>query len=88
MAGGARDRGSDAVSQGWHGRCLSRREATCVVHADTTMESILGIHEAALLFRAQRMEVLAANLANADTPHYKARDIEFALGARRRRERG
>jgi len=42
------------------------------------MESILGIHEAALLFRARRMEVLAANLANADTPNFKARDLEFA----------
>jgi flagellar basal-body rod protein FlgB len=44
----------------------------------TTMESILGIHETALTFRAHRMEVLAANLANADTPHYKARDVEFS----------
>jgi flagellar basal-body rod protein FlgB len=42
------------------------------------MESILGIHEAALTFRAHRMDVLAANLANADTPHYKARDVEFS----------
>jgi len=41
------------------------------------MESIMGVHEAALLFRARRMEVLAANLANADTPHYQARDLEF-----------
>jgi flagellar basal-body rod protein FlgB len=41
------------------------------------MESVLGIHEAALLFRGQRMSVLATNLANADTPHYKARDVEF-----------
>jgi flagellar basal-body rod protein FlgB len=45
---------------------------------ETNMESVLGIHESALLFRAKRMEVLAANLANADTPHYKARDMEFA----------
>jgi flagellar basal-body rod protein FlgB len=44
---------------------------------ETTMESILGVHESALLFRAKRMEVIAANLANADTPHYKARDMEF-----------
>jgi flagellar basal-body rod protein FlgB len=44
----------------------------------TTMDSILGIHEAALLFRAKRMDVLAANLANADTPHYQARDLDFA----------
>ncbi len=42
------------------------------------MESILGVHEAALLYRARRMEVLAANLANADTPHYKARDLTFS----------
>jgi flagellar basal-body rod protein FlgB len=42
------------------------------------MDSILGIHEAALLFRAKRMDVLAANLANADTPHYQARDLDFA----------
>ena len=42
------------------------------------MNSILGIHEAALSFRAQRMGVIAANLANADTPHYKARDVEFS----------
>lgn len=41
------------------------------------MDSILGVHEAALLFRARRMEVLATNLANADTPNYKARDAEF-----------
>ncbi len=42
------------------------------------MDSILGIHEAALAFRARRMEVLATNLANADTPRFKARDVEFA----------
>jgi flagellar basal-body rod protein FlgB len=41
------------------------------------MDSILGVHESALLFRARRMEVLAANLANADTPHYQARDVQF-----------
>lgn len=37
----------------------------------------LGIHDNALLVRAQRFEVLANNLANADTPNYKARDIDF-----------
>lgn len=42
------------------------------------MDSILGVHESALLFRARRMEVIAANLANADTPQYQARDIQFA----------
>ena len=32
----------------------------------------------ALLLRAQRQEILAGNIANADTPNYKARDIDFA----------
>lgn len=37
-----------------------------------------GVHEAALSMRAKRAEVLAANLANADTPNFKARDIDFS----------
>jgi flagellar basal-body rod protein FlgB len=41
-------------------------------------ERALGIHEKALGFRAQRAEVLANNIANADTPNYKARDVDFA----------
>ncbi|MFN3594030.1 MAG: flagellar basal body rod protein FlgB [Thiobacillaceae bacterium] len=32
----------------------------------------------AIKLRAQRQAVLAANLANADTPNYKARDLDFA----------
>ena len=36
-----------------------------------------GLHETALRVRAMRNEVLASNLANADTPGYKARDIDF-----------
>lgn len=38
----------------------------------------LGMHESALLVREKRAEVLANNLANADTPNFKARDIDFA----------
>ncbi|MBT8148617.1 MAG: flagellar basal body rod protein FlgB [Pseudomonadales bacterium] len=37
----------------------------------------LGIHEQALNVRVARAEVLANNLANADTPGFKARDINF-----------
>lgn len=36
-----------------------------------------GIHEQALLVRTQRNELLASNIANADTPNFKARDIDF-----------
>lgn len=32
----------------------------------------------AMNLRAYRQEVLASNIANADTPHYKARDLDFA----------
>lgn len=40
-------------------------------------DSALGIHESALKIRAQRAEMLAENLANANTPGFKARDIDF-----------
>lgn len=43
-----------------------------------SFDNALGIHEQALLFRTQRAEVLANNLANADTPNYKARDLDFS----------
>ena len=43
----------------------------------TSLDSYLGIHPQALQLEAQRNEVLAANLANVDTPNYKARDIDF-----------
>lgn len=41
------------------------------------IDSALGIHPQALAVRARRAEILAANIANADTPNYKARDIDF-----------
>jgi flagellar basal-body rod protein FlgB len=37
----------------------------------------LGIHGTALALREQRLQLLAANLANADTPGFKARDLDF-----------
>jgi len=40
-------------------------------------DNIFGIHEQALLLHGQRVGILATNLANADTPNYKARDIDF-----------
>jgi flagellar basal-body rod protein FlgB len=41
------------------------------------LDTYLGIHPQALKLSAQRSEVLAANMANADTPNYKARDVDF-----------
>ncbi|MEM8765996.1 MAG: flagellar basal body rod protein FlgB [Pseudomonadota bacterium] len=37
-----------------------------------------GIHATALEFRSARSQVLASNLTNADTPNFKARDLDFA----------
>ena len=43
----------------------------------TSLDSYLGIHPQALVVEAKRNELLAANLANVDTPNYKARDLDF-----------
>lgn len=42
------------------------------------IDTEIAFVRSALNLRAQRQEVLAANLANSDTPNYKARDIDFA----------
>lgn len=42
-----------------------------------SFDSALGIHDRALSVRAKRAEMLASNIANGDTPGYKARDIDF-----------
>ncbi len=41
------------------------------------IDKALGVHSQALAVRSRRMEVLAQNIANADTPNYKARDVDF-----------
>jgi flagellar basal-body rod protein FlgB len=40
-------------------------------------DALFGIHGAALQIRSQRMAMLASNIANAGTPGFKARDIDF-----------
>lgn len=37
----------------------------------------LGIHADAVAFRSQRAQILATNLAHADTPGFRARDVDF-----------
>ena len=46
-------------------------------------ESLFGIHGTALELRSQRMSMLASNIANAATPNYKARDMDFAQALRK-----
>jgi flagellar basal-body rod protein FlgB len=40
-------------------------------------DELFGVHAAALAIRSQRLSLLASNIANAATPNYKARDIDF-----------
>ncbi len=42
-----------------------------------SFDNALGLHPQALQLRAKRSEILASNLANADTPGYKARDFDI-----------
>ncbi|MEI6268611.1 MAG: flagellar basal body rod protein FlgB [Methylococcaceae bacterium] len=41
------------------------------------LDSSLGFYENALRLTSKRQEVLASNIANSDTPNYKARDFDF-----------
>ena len=43
----------------------------------SSIGNIFGIHENALLLREKRMRLLSENIANAETPHYKSRDLDF-----------
>ncbi len=47
-----------------------------------------GLHETALRFRARRNQLLSSNIANADTPNYKARDIEFSTALKNAQQGG
>ena len=44
-----------------------------------TLDGAFGLHAEALKLRGRRAEVLASNIANADTPNFKARDFDIAL---------
>ncbi len=52
------------------------------------LDSSLRFHQEALNLRAARQEVLSANIAHADTPNYKARDIDFNARLTQALERG
>lgn len=42
-----------------------------------SFDKALGVHQHAVKLRSQRAEILANNLANADTPGFKAKDLDF-----------
>ncbi|MFN7085441.1 MAG: flagellar basal body rod protein FlgB [Burkholderiales bacterium] len=42
------------------------------------LDQLLHFHQTALNLRTQRQQILAGNIANADVPQFKARDIDFS----------
>jgi flagellar basal-body rod protein FlgB len=48
----------------------------------TRLDDAFRFQEAALRVRSQRQELIASNIANADTPNYKAKDMDFASALR------
>ncbi|MCP4076062.1 MAG: flagellar basal body rod protein FlgB [Gammaproteobacteria bacterium] len=42
------------------------------------IDRAFSIHDDAMILRSRRTSILAANIANADTPNYKARDMDFS----------
>ena len=53
-----------------------------------TIENHLSIHSHALNLRGKRNKILASNIANAATPHFKARDIDFDVEMRKKEKIG
>src|SRR3546814_5752554 len=47
------------------------------------LDKYFGVHGEALALRSKRLEMLASNIANAATPGFKARDIDFAAELKR-----
>lgn len=44
---------------------------------NSPLDAALAFHQRALDVRVQRQQLIASNIANADTPNYKARDLDF-----------
>ena len=64
--------------------CIVVGQVHCTVREmPISFNQAFSIHDDALLLRGRRSSVLASNIANVDTPNYKARDIDFAAELRR-----
>src|SRR5690606_33789478 len=66
----------------WHIRCIdgsrggNKRLSARTVMSDS-IDRLFDLHQSALGARAYRSQVLASNIANADTPGFQARDVDF-----------
>ncbi len=66
-----------ALKSDWHGHCCGVVGSTFGDQLQVAQDSLFGIHAAALEVRSQRMGLLASNIANASTPGFKAKDLDF-----------
>lgn len=65
----------------------ARTAAGKLISGNRKMEwNVLSQHEQALKFRALRNQVLSSNIANADTPGYQARDMDFGTALKHARD--
>ena len=64
----------------WRGNCLklSRKQFNEGAIVVSKLDAAFNFQQAALSLRAQRQQIIAGNIANADTPNYKAQDIDFS----------
>jgi flagellar basal-body rod protein FlgB len=49
-----------------------------IKHMINKLDNALNFHHTALNVRSARQELLSSNVANADTPNFKARDVDFS----------
>jgi flagellar basal-body rod protein FlgB len=63
----------------WHIRCIdgSQRKNWNASIMSNSIDRLFDLHQTALGARAYRSQVLASNIANADTPGYQAREVDF-----------
>lgn len=47
------------------------------IHMNSKLDNALNFHQTSLSLRTARQEMLSSNIANADTPNFKAKDIDF-----------
>ncbi|EQD77810.1 flagellar basal body rod protein FlgB, partial [mine drainage metagenome] len=73
------DRRQSPLIPRWHASCCipGRFNDRRILDMPLNLDAYLGVQPDALRVFAQRAQVLAANMANADTPGYEARDINF-----------
>ncbi len=66
----------------WHTTCTLPHIVPWESAVPNLISDYLGVHAQAMPLREQRMKLIASNLSNADTPGYKAQDLDFDAALR------